>query len=693
MKTIVCGRWNRHSSGRVEAKNLWSVRNKFDARKVEHPELAEAEGELTKALIAELEACGVDYLGDGGFRWDSIFDITRVLVGAEGFSQLTRIPETNHFHRQWGQEPGDCIFVKGCQAALIYFRRASELTNKPIIPCLPGPYSLARQTQNLEAYGNEALVLIYADALNEAIDTLLRCGAPLVRIEDPQILSHPEDWKIFKKASVRLTRGLDTSKLILATWYGDVSKLPGYFKLPFGSFWLDFVEGEANIELLKRFPRDKKLVAGLFDARQTCEEISSEVAEKISRILKFVSEDRICLSTNTDLHFLPWDEALLKVKNMVAFSRAWKNRQVFAAETSVSLPKPPQLGSALLSIETQPSFALARQLFGDLPYPTSSVGSFPQPSELRRARARLREGVLEPEVYGDVVRKYIRAAMELQNDLDTTLPVTGEYAREDMAAVFGVRFGGRLLDFVPSYENRRYRPVEYYRTVRRKGSVARDDFLFAQSLTERPVKETVTGPATLADWALIRDLWYYRDLRSFRMDLARVLREEIDELVASGVRVLQIDEPALTARMRYFPWDIEAIYETIRGLEDKVYLILHLCYSDLEAYDKAFPYILQLPFHQIHMEMANRNYALMRCVNKYGFAGKDIGLGVLDVHTDRIETAEEVVRGVKMARKYFEPHKIWLTPDCGLKERSEEVSRAKLRVMAEAARICRSTLP
>jgi 5-methyltetrahydropteroyltriglutamate--homocysteine methyltransferase len=285
--------------------------------------------------------------------------------------------------------------------------------------------------------------------------------------------------------------------------------------------------------------------------------------------------------------------------------------------------------------------------------------------------------------------------MDLQEELEITVPVSGELIREDMAAYFGVQFGGRLLDFVPSYENRRYRPVEYFKKiVLQHTDELVDEFRFLQSLTARPVKETITGPATLADWALIRNARYYKDCRLFRMDLARTLRKQIDGLVASsGVRILQVDEPALTTKRKNLFRDLEAIHKTIRGLEESVYLILHICYSDMEALDEAFPYILELPFHQIHMEMANRNYALMRLIEKYGFGGKDIGLGVVDVHTDRIETVEEIVAGVDCARQYFAPREIWLTPDCGLKERSDEVAKQKLRNMARAAEICRNRAP
>lgn len=323
------------------------------------------------------------------------------------------------------------------------------------------------------------------------------------------------------------------------------------------------------------------------------------------------------------------------------------------------------------------------------PFPTSAVGSYPQNSEMRDARARLRRGELDEASYFEIIKKHTLSWMNFQEEIDITVPVSGEFLREDMAAYFGTHLGGRLLDFVPSYENRRYRPVEYYQSIQYSQPISVDDFKFVQSLTSRPLKATLTGPATLADWALIRSRKYYRDRRIFRMDLARVLRKEVKYLLDAGGKIIQIDEPALTTKMQNFALDIDAIRETIRGFEGRAYFILHICYSDMEALDEAFPYILELPFHQIHMEMANRNYSLMRFIEKYGFADKDIGLGVIDVHSDRMETKDEIISGVKYARHYFRPEQIWLTPDCGLKERSDKVAREKLRIVTEAAEICR----
>ena len=325
------------------------------------------------------------------------------------------------------------------------------------------------------------------------------------------------------------------------------------------------------------------------------------------------------------------------------------------------------------------------------------MGSYPQTPQIRGARKDLRLGKLDQASYKRLVQERTREWMTIQEAIDLSVPVDGEFLRPDMAEHFSLNFGGERIGPVPSYENRRYWPVEIYREIFSKRDLTPEEFKFAASLTRHPVKTTITGPATLADWAILKNSKYYHDRVFLRRHLTEVLRKEIEALISAGAACIQVDEPALTTKMKSFTDDIQAIYNTVRGFENKVYLVLHICYSDMEALDIAFPYILRLPFHQIHMEMAQRNYAMLDFIKKYGFAGKDIGLGVIDVHTDRIESPEEIVKGISRVLElkdvyqtpYFTPENIWIMPDCGQKALNDAVAKEKLTAMVEAAKLCR----
>lgn len=687
LPTIICGRWNRHCAHLEETRTLHATRNRFDKGEASLEELRNAQDAVTRTVIRLLDESGVSIIGDGDIRWDSIFDISRNIHGCGGFQQLTRIPKTNHFHRQ----PNATLPLSHRPLKVDDLRFAQQLTQKPITITLPGPYALALQTENFRDIGFQELGNQYADVLNREIELLLEAGAAFVRIEEPHIIHHPHEFELFRALMHRLTRAIDPARIILATWYGSVNRFKSYFELPFGIFWLDFVEGKENTAALASFPDHKRLIAGIFDARGTYQETDEELIDLLRRIMAHVPHDRLMISTNTDLHFLPWDSAREKINRIVTFAQhphiasSTTTRGISkTSSTSYSFKENPPQNTALLASKAP------RPWLPRLTFPTSAVGSYPQHPDIRAARVKLKKGELDDASYRTLVEEHTRRWMQFQESIDMTVPVGGELLREDMAVYFSEAFGGRKLDFVPSYENRRYRPIEFFRPMQQPNtSLLANDFQFLQSLTNRPVKETITGPATLADWALLRHPEYYHDRRTLRLDLAKTLHREIGFLVEAGVKILQVDEPALTTNMDNLDIDVAAIAETIRGYDNAIYLILHLCYSDMNALSEAFPRILKLPFHQIHMEMANRNYSLLALIEKYGFADKDIGLGVIDVHTDRIETSEEIVSGVQKVLPHFSPQQIWLTPDCGLKERTDDIAQAKLHAMCDAARVCR----
>ncbi len=327
-------------------------------------------------------------------------------------------------------------------------------------------------------------------------------------------------------------------------------------------------------------------------------------------------------------------------------------------------------------------------------FPTSAVGSYPQTSELRKSRREFYEGKLNQNNYLKIVGEHTKRWVEFQRQIELDFPVSGEFLRGDMAEFFGLQLGGRLMDFVPSYENRCYRPIEYHDYIYSLDkAMTVGDFTIAQSwCPDHPIKHTITGPVTLADWGMVSQPHYYRRPASFRKDLAIALKQEMKYLKKAGVKILQIDEPAFSKEPDNLQMDLDSIQLMLDGLQKAFYLILHICYSDLETLDDVFPHLLSLPFHQIHMEMANRNYVPLALIQKYGLGNKDLGLGVIDVHTNRIETVDEVVAGVTNVRQYLPAERIHLLPDCGLKERSEEVAKAKMQVLVEAARICREKL-
>lgn len=318
MRAVFCGRWNKHSSAYQETKDLWRVREAVDRGRASAQDLRQAQDAAAALLLSQLERLGLDTVSDGGLRWDSLYDVARRIGGCSGFTRLIRIPETNHFHRQpvatlplrW-EGPillGDLTF-------------AQAHTRLPVAVSLPGPYSLARQTENYRAVGLERLAEAYAAVLREEIASLLGGGAAFVKIDDPQILMHPEDAPITRNAAAILTQGLDRSRIGLSTWFEDVSVFPEYFALPFGLFFLNLTSNGKTREAVRGLPPDRALALGIVDAYQTYEEQPEDLSGRVRSIGSRRPGSSDMVTTNTDLTYLPWERGLEKLGSLVAWAR------------------------------------------------------------------------------------------------------------------------------------------------------------------------------------------------------------------------------------------------------------------------------------------------------------------------------------------------------------------------------------
>ena len=309
---------------------------------------------------------------------------------------------------------------------------------------------------------------------------------------------------------------------------------------------------------------------------------------------------------------------------------------------------------------------------------TTSVGSFAKPPYLQRARNEHAAGRLSDEELERLTRKATKEVIDLQNELGIDILVHGEMERGDMVAYFAEHFPGmKVGGLVRSYGNRYYHKPVITGELRWEKPVTVDLWRYAQSLTDRPVKGMLTGPYTIVEWSFDE---HYPDRRAAVLAMAKVVREEALALEAAGATYIQIDEPACSTRMSDLPLVVEAVGIIAEGL--KAETISHMCYGDFAA---AYDELVKMPVDQLDLEMANSGYDLIEVMRHKPFA-KDIGLGVLDVQTHRIETVDEVVAGINRALEVLPPERIYVDPDCGLKTRTWEEAAAKLRVMVEAVR-------
>lgn len=307
---------------------------------------------------------------------------------------------------------------------------------------------------------------------------------------------------------------------------------------------------------------------------------------------------------------------------------------------------------------------------------TTSVGSFPKPDYILNARNQFAAGKMDEKELAQLERQATKEWIDFQNEIGMDILVDGEQYRGDMATYFAELMDGFTISgLVRSYGNRYYRKPIAVGKIARRGPMTLDMWKYAQSLTDKPVKGMLTGPYTMADWSFNE---YYPNREAFIMDLARAVHEEAVDLERAGAKYIQIDEPALSTRPEEMELGSRALGIVTQGLS--AHTLTHICYGD---FAKVFDELVKLPVDQIDLELANSDYTLLNSFKSANFQGA-IGLGVLDVHNHEIETVEQVKKGIMLALKVLRPDQIFVDPDCGLKTRTVEEAKAKLRVMVQA---------
>jgi 5-methyltetrahydropteroyltriglutamate--homocysteine methyltransferase len=316
---------------------------------------------------------------------------------------------------------------------------------------------------------------------------------------------------------------------------------------------------------------------------------------------------------------------------------------------------------------------------------TTSVGSLPKPEYILKARSDFAKGRISREDLRKLERQATEEWVRFQDEIGIDVIVDGEQYRGDMVAFFAEELPGFTKGgLVRSYGNR------YYRKPIATGEIVRDHPItlewweFAQSLTDKPVKGMLTGPYTICDWSFNE---HYDTREDLVMALADVIHQEALDLKAAGAKFIQVDEPAVSTRMDELDLAIKALGVVTEGLED-VRTITHICYGD---FHNAYPKMLELPVDVIDLEMTNSNFDLLDAFRESPFT-KSIGLGVVDSHSHRIESVDEVVDGITRTLELIPADRVFVDPDCGLKTRTVDEAKGKLRVIVDGVRKVKADL-
>ena len=321
----------------------------------------------------------------------------------------------------------------------------------------------------------------------------------------------------------------------------------------------------------------------------------------------------------------------------------------------------------------------------ELPFlPTTSVGSFPKPSYLMKARSDRKRGKITGDELAELENRATKEWVEFQESAGIDVLVDGEMYRGDMVAYFAEHIPG--FDpggLVRSYGNRYYYKPIIKGKLKYPGPITVNCWKRTQALTKKPVKGMLTGPYTIMDWSFNE---YYADRAAASLALAEIVREEVSELIKVGCRIIQVDEPALSVRPEELKIAREALDIITEG--QNAYFITHICYG---SFEKIYPGMLELPVHNIDLEMSNSDLDMLEYFAKYPFT-KDITFGVVDVHSHEIEDVDLIKSRIEQALKYLPKEAVWIDPDCGLKTRTVEEAKAKLENMQKAVQALRPGL-
>ncbi|GIJ79958.1 5-methyltetrahydropteroyltriglutamate--homocysteine methyltransferase [Micromonospora phaseoli] len=651
---------------------------------------------------------------------DTYFAMARG-VASEPALELTKWFDTN-YHYLVPEIGPDTAFAANPAKAVREYAEARE-AGVETRPVLVGPATLlllAKSAQPGAAPFDRLgdLVEVYAQILRALADA----GVAWVQLDEPAYVADrtPAEIAALREAYDRLCAVPRRPRIFVASYFGELGDaLPALLGTPIDALGLDLVAGPGNLARLAGAGplQGKTIVAGLVDGRNVWR---TDLRAAIARGAAVTGlADHVAVSTSCSLLHVPVDLAAERalepeLRRRLAFARQKVDEVVLLSEalrngtTRLPEPLPPAPGgwrddtvrgrlAALRPTDRQrgayPDRAAAQQARLKLPpLPTTTIGSFPQTAELRRARAERRAGRLDDAGYTERMRAEVEQVIRLQERLGLDVLVHGEPERNDMVQYFGEQLDGFAATeqgWVQSYGSRCVRPPIIFGDVARRSPMTVGWSTFAQSLTDRPVKGMLTGPVTILAWSFVR---VDQPLADTADQVALALRDECHDLEAAGIRVIQVDEPALREtlplrradRKAYLDWSVGAFRLATSGVADDTQIHTHLCYSE---FGEVITAIDALDADVTSIEASRSKMEVLDDLAGIGYR-RGVGPGVWDIHSPRVPPQAEVVDALRRAVAAVPAERLWVNPDCGLKTRGyAEVEASLTNLLAAAAQV------
>ncbi|CAB1275453.1 5-methyltetrahydropteroyltriglutamate--homocysteine S-methyltransferase [Candidatus Nitrosacidococcus tergens] len=610
---------------------------------------------------------------------------------------------------------------------------AAQKLDVPVKPVILGPLSfLWLGKAKGEDFDKFSLLDKLLPVYGQVLERLKSQGVEWVQIDEPiLVLDLPNDWKTgFEKAYAQLANsGL---KILLATYFGalgDNTQLA--CRLPTEGLHIDLTSAPAQItKVLDELPAYKVLSVGIVDGRN----IWRNDLEANLKTLEYIKErlgDRLWVAPSCSLLHSPADLGLefkldgelkswlafatQKTKEVATLKRALtEGKQTVAHDLQASTAAQQSRRQSTRThqakvrervagvndklTQRQSSYAdrakAQKEALNLPPYPTTTIGSFPQTANIRKARQEFKKNIISEAEYDMHMKEEIKKAIVEQEKYGLDVLVHGEAERNDMVEYFGEQLDGFAFTqygWVQSYGSRCVKPPIIYGDIARPNPMTVDWIKYAQSLTSKWVKGMLTGPVTILQWSFVRDDQPRADTC---LQIALAIRDEVVDLEKAGIKVIQIDEPAFREGLplrkadwnEYLDWAVRCFQISAAGVEDSTQIHTHMCYSE---FNDIIASIAAMDADVITIETSRSDGELLQAFATFNYPN-EVGPGVYDIHSPNVPTSEQIVSLMRKAARYVPSERLWVNPDCGLKTRGWEEVEAALCTMVEAAKTLRT---
>ena len=688
------------------------------------------DGVLDTAFL--LGAVAQRYTQLGLSKLDTYFAAARGYQGEKGDVKALAMKKwynTNYHYMVPEIDDSTKIELVGSKPLELYKEAAEAgVKTKPVVIGAYTFLKLARYTgsKNAQDFAQDT-----AKAYSKLLEKLSELGAEWVQIDEPSLVKDmtAQDIELFTGLYKNILADRHGVKVLLQTYFGDVRDCYDRIcSLGFDGIGLDFTEGKKTLELVKAngFPKGKLLFAGVVNGKNIWRNDYSKTVGIISELAKYTND--IVIGTSCSLLHVPCtleNETKLadEVRRHFAYAQEklgelGELKRILASGDAQAQPE--FIANKALHEEQRSGFnaavrekvaKLTEKDFVRLPefserekiqkaefklplFPTTTIGSFPQTADVKAARSSFRKGELSQEDYESFIEKKIAECVALQEEIGLDVLVHGEFERNDMVEYFGECLDGYIFTekaWVQSYGTRCVKPPVVWGDISRAKPMTVRWSKYAQSLTDKNMKGMLTGPVTILNWSFPRE---DISLRESAFQIALAIREEVLDLEANGIRMIQVDEAALREKLPlrksdwredYLDWAIPAFRFVHSGVKPQTQIHTHMCYSEFADIIKD---IDDMDADVITFEASRSDLTILDVLKANNFR-TEAGPGVYDIHSPRIPSKDEIKAAINKMIGRIPVQKLWVNPDCGLKTRGVEETVPSLKNLVAAAREAR----